>query len=234
MVLELWSTIDIIFCHSEPFFAFLPLMDPENQNVKIEKSTWRYFHFTNVYHKWQSYNVWFLRYGVQRTEFFVILDRFLPLYPPNNPKNQNFENMKKNPGDIIILHLCTINDNHMMYGFWDKKLDRQNFFIFLDHFLPFYPPNNPKNKNFEKMKKSPGDMILHKCNINDNHMMYGSWDMEHERQNLLSLWTIFCFFIPLTTWKIKILKNWRKNTWRHNHFTQVSQKRIIIICYTVP
>ena len=38
------------------------------------------------------------------------------LLPPNNPQNQNFENMKKIPTDIIILHMCTINDNHMMYG----------------------------------------------------------------------------------------------------------------------
>ena len=37
---------------------------------------------------------------------FVILGHFLPFYPTNNPKNQNFEKMKKNPGDIIILHLC--------------------------------------------------------------------------------------------------------------------------------
>ena len=29
------------------------------------------------------------------------------------------------------------------------------------------------------------------CNINDSHMMYGSWDMEHDRQNFLSFWTIF-------------------------------------------
>ena len=36
--------------------------------------------------------------------------------PPNNLKNQNFEIMKKNPADIIILHVCTTNDNHMIYG----------------------------------------------------------------------------------------------------------------------
>ena len=41
---------------------------------------------------------------------------FFALLPPNNPKNQNFEKMKKTPGDIIILHMCTVNDNHMMYG----------------------------------------------------------------------------------------------------------------------
>ena len=48
---------------------------------------------------------------------FVISDRFLPFYPPNNLKNhQNFEKMKETPGDIIILHKCTINNIHMMYG----------------------------------------------------------------------------------------------------------------------
>ena len=34
----------------------------------------------------------------------------------NIPENQDFGKLKKNPGDIIILHMCTINDNHMMYG----------------------------------------------------------------------------------------------------------------------
>ena len=45
-----------------------------------------------------------------------MLDNFLPFYPPNNMKNQNFEKMKTSE-DIIILCMCTINDNHMMYGF---------------------------------------------------------------------------------------------------------------------
>ena len=40
---------------------------------------------------------------------------FAVLYP-KNPTNENFEKMKKNPEDIIILHMRTINDNHMMYG----------------------------------------------------------------------------------------------------------------------
>ena len=47
--------------------------------------------------------------------FFVIWGNFLHFDPPNNPKNQNFEKMRKLPGNIIILHLCTTNDNHMMY-----------------------------------------------------------------------------------------------------------------------
>ena len=50
------------------------------------------------------------------TEFFVILGHFLPSDTPNNLKNQSFEKMKKMPEDIIILEMCTINKNHMMYG----------------------------------------------------------------------------------------------------------------------
>ena len=55
-------------------------------------------------------------YGAQQTEFFVMLVHFFLFYPPNNPKNQNFEKMKKMSRDIIILHMCTVNDNHMIYG----------------------------------------------------------------------------------------------------------------------
>ena len=42
----------------------------------------------------------------------------LPFYPTNNSENQIFEKMKKktNPRDIIILHMYTINNNHVMYG----------------------------------------------------------------------------------------------------------------------
>ena len=43
---------------------------------------------------------------------FLSIDQFLPFYPPNNLENQNFEKMTKKPGDIIMLHMCTINENH--------------------------------------------------------------------------------------------------------------------------
>ena len=52
-----------------------------------------------------------------RQNFLSLWTSFCPLPPPpKNPENQNFEKIKKTPGDIIILHKCTINDNHMMYG----------------------------------------------------------------------------------------------------------------------
>ena len=115
------------------FLPFQPPENPENQNLKIEKNIWRYYNFTYLHHKWQSYDVWFLRYEAWRTEFFIILDWFLPFYLPNNPKNQNFEELKKTPGDVIILQMCTINGNQMMYGSWDMEHDRQIFC----HFGPF-------------------------------------------------------------------------------------------------
>ena len=99
------------------FLLFYPLNNAKHQNFeKMKENTWRYYHFTHVYHKQQSYDVSFLKYEAWLTEAFVILDVFLPFYPLNNPKNQNLEKLKKTPGDIIILHRRTINDNHIMYG----------------------------------------------------------------------------------------------------------------------
>ena len=60
----------------------------------------------NVYHTLRSYEVWVLIHGVQQTEFFVILDHFLPFYPPN-PENQNFQNNGKTHKNIIILPKST-------------------------------------------------------------------------------------------------------------------------------
>ena len=112
---------------------------------------------------------------------------FFPFYTPNKSKNQNFAKMKKTPGDIIILHTYTLNDNHIMYGSWDIEYDRWNF-------LSFYPPNNSKNQNFSKMRKLPGGIVTsHKCTINDNHSRYGSWDIERNGKNFLPFWTAFFF-----------------------------------------
>ena len=94
---------------------------------------------------------------------------------------------EKTAGDIISLHKCTINDNHIMHGFSDMEHDRHNFFTFSTIFYPFSPLTTPKIKTFKELKKWPGDIILHICTINDNHMMYSSWDMEHDRGNFLSL-----------------------------------------------
>ena len=67
------------------------------------------------------------------------------------------EKIKKELGDIIILHKCTINHDHMLYCSWDIVCDGCSYFFFvLGYFLPFTPlllPNSPKNQNFKKWEK---------------------------------------------------------------------------------
>ena len=69
------------------------------------------------------------------------------------------------------------------------------------------------------------------CTTNDNHMMYSSWDMKHDRQNFLSFWTVFCHFTPLATWKIKILKKWKKSLEILSIYTSVSKIMIYAILF---
>ena len=136
------------------FWPFTPLTTPKIKILKKWKSTWRYHYFMQVYHKWQSYDVWFLECEMWGTEFFAILGLFLPFYNTNNPKNQNFEKMKKTLGDIIILHKCTKNHNHMLYYSWDMAHNGCNFyFSFRAIFCPFTSLTAWKIKIYKKWKK---------------------------------------------------------------------------------
>ena len=86
---------------------------------------------------------------------------------------------------------------------------RQTEFFILGYFLHFYLPNNPENQNFEKMKKTAGDIILYDdiwCMIPE------IWSVKD------SFFSDFAPFFalspppppPLTTQRIKILKNEKK------------------------
>ena len=128
---EIQSETGRIFCHFGSFFALSPPWQPRKSKFWKTEKTWKY-NFTHVYHKWQSYN-WCMV-----LETWSMTDRifchfglfFLPFYPPNNPKNHNFEKLIKAPWYIITLHMCTINDNQIMYGFSDIESNRQNFLSF--------------------------------------------------------------------------------------------------------
>ena len=62
----------------------------------------------------------------------------------------------------------------MMYGSADMECNGQKFLSFWTIFCPL-PPKQPKKLKFEKMKKTPRDIIiLHMSNINDNIMIYRS------------------------------------------------------------
>ena len=168
-----------------------------------------------MYHNWQSYDAWFLRYGVRQTEFSVILHLFCPFTPlltkkikilKTWKKTKNKKQKKKTPEDIIILQMCTINDSHMMYGSWDTEHNGHNFLSFWTFFYPFTPLTILKIKTMQNWKKTPGYIIiLHKCAKNHDHMLHLSWDTMRDWCNSYFLfWAIFYPFTPLTTQKIKI------------------------------
>ena len=99
-----------------------------------------------------------------------------------------------------------------MYDSWDMVCDRCNcYFSFWAIFCTFTPLKAQKIKISEK-KNTPGNIIiLQMCTKNYDQMVYGSWDTVRDRCNCyFSFCAIFCFFIPLTARKIKILKKWKK------------------------
>ena len=73
---------------------------------------------------------------------------YFALLPTNNPENQNFEKMKKNPGGIIILNMSTIHENHMMY---------RQFFLILDLLHAPAPYEPRKSKFWENQKNTLKD-----------------------------------------------------------------------------
>ena len=49
--------------------------------------------------------------------------------------------------------MCTINEDHMIYGSWKYKVWQTEIFVILGHFLLFQPPDNLENQNFKTEKK---------------------------------------------------------------------------------
>ena len=137
------------------------------------KKPWRY-PFTYVYHKWRSYDLWFLRYKAQQS------------YPLTLLPTRKIKILKKwkTLWYIIISHFCTTNDNYMMSGSWEMECDRQNSLSFWAIFCSFTLLKTRKSKFWKKMKRIPRDTIfLQKCTINHDHMLYCSWDTMHDRYN---------------------------------------------------
>ena len=50
------------------------------------------------------------------TGLFFALSPPPPTPPPNNQENQNFEKIKKALADVVLLHVCTLYEDQMMYG----------------------------------------------------------------------------------------------------------------------
>ena len=133
--------IFIILGHFCPFTTSPHLIIPKIkilEKKKFEKNVWRCYPFI---HTCVPEMIWFLTYEMRHVYTYV-------------PK-------------------ITIT----IYGSWDMECDRQKFLSVWAIVFPFSPLTTRKIKIF-KLKKAPGDIIiLHRCTINENHMMYGSWDI---------------------------------------------------------
>ena len=151
-----------------PFFALLltPLMDPENQKFGKMNNTPKdiiILLMCTINHSNMMYGSWDMKCNRHNfLSFWTIFCPFtIPPSPPNNLKNQHFQKMNKKPGDIIVLHMCTINGNHMMDGSWDMKCDGQNFLSFWTVFCLFTPLQ--KIKILKKWIKSLEISLFYTC-----------------------------------------------------------------------
>ena len=123
----IWCIVPEIKARQTEFFIILSHLafnlpnNLKNQNFEKLKKMPEDIIILHLHTTNESYDVWFLRYGARQTQFYVILDYFLPKFWKN----------EKMPIDIIILHMFAINENHTMYVSWDMEHDRHNFFSFL-------------------------------------------------------------------------------------------------------
>ena len=76
-----------------------------------------------------------------------------PFTPLTTPKIKIFKKWIKTHGDITILHICIINDNHMMSGFWDVEYHGQNVLLFWIVFCYFTHLTTQKIQILKKKEK---------------------------------------------------------------------------------
>ena len=150
---EIWSTRDINFCQFGHFFcSFTPLLTEKIKILKKLKNTGDII-ILHVYHKWQSYDVWYLRYGMRRTNFFDswggILCSFTSLATRKIKILKKWK--KKNAWRYHpFTQVYQKSRSYLCYS-WDMACDGCNFFIF--HFGLFFTLTGWKIKVLKKWKK---------------------------------------------------------------------------------
>ena len=127
MVTEIWWATERIFYHFGPLFC---PFTPQQLEKIIEKMKQTRGHIIlqkcNQNHDHMPYCSWDMAHD--RCNFhFSFWAIFCP-FTSITWKTKIFE-MKKTPGDIILLHMCTKNYDYMMYSSWDMvcngRTDRQ-------------------------------------------------------------------------------------------------------------
>ena len=214
----------VILCR---FLLFSPPNNPKKKDLKEWKKLWEMSSFYSCVP--QMTILWCMVPEIWSAADRIVchVGLFLSTYPPNNVENQDFEKMNKIPGDIIILYICTVNENHMMYGPWDMEHDKWNFFSHFGLFFALFPPKQPGKPEFwRNVKKAWRYYFTH---VYYKWKWYSVWFLRYGVQQA-EFFLILDHFLPvyppppfLKTQKIKILKN-EKNAWRDCHFTEVYYK----------
>ena len=127
---------------------FTPLT-AQKRFQKNEKNSWRNHHFTHLYQRIIiGYSVLEICDGCNYFSFWAIFCLFTPL---TARKMKIFLKMKKNPGDIIILHKCTRNHDHMLHCSLYMARDTCNFYFSFWAFFALLPPTSQKkSKEWKK------------------------------------------------------------------------------------
>ena len=173
IVRQKWSETDIIWSHFGPFFcSFIHLTTRQKKLLKKRKKRLEvYLHFLKVCHKWQSHNVWFLRYKAWHN-FLLFWTIFCPF---TTIATQRPKFLKKWKTRLEISSLYTSVTKAVIICFTVAEIwNATDVFVIFHfvHFLPFYPLNSPKNQKFKKLRKSPRYIIiLHMGTKNYDQMM---------------------------------------------------------------
>ena len=157
--------------------------------------------------------------------FFLILGHFLSFTQLLTPKIKLWKKYKKTPGNIIFLHMCTMNEDHMMYGSWDIRQDGYNFWSFWTIFFLLTPPPPLTTQKIKFWKNENNSWRYHYVTLLCHWWQsYDVWFLRYWARQIIfwSFWTILCLFTPLKPENQNFGK--MKNAGRYHHFTVVYHK----------
>ena len=145
---------------------FLLYYPPNSPKMKISKKWIKQLEISSfnisVPKSW-SYASLFLRYDTWQDVIVIFhFGLFFTLLPLTDWKIKNSRKWKKG---LEISSFYTIVPKIMIKCYTVPEICHMADVTYFSFWTIFccYPPNSLKNQNFKKMKKKPGDIILHMC-----------------------------------------------------------------------
>ena len=134
----------------------MQLLTPKIKIWKKCKKHLERLSFYTSHHKSRSYDVWFLRYKLQRTKIYAILPflQFLSFYPLILLTNQKIKILKKWKKTwryyfTLVYHKWRSCDVWLLI----YQVEQTEFFVILGSCLPFYAPLTTQKIKFLKKWK---------------------------------------------------------------------------------